>query len=295
MRSRCRPDLGFALVLGSLLVLARASGAPAKPASPPSPIAGAANPVVGQTNSGAVPVPLIVAIDPGHGGTNLGASGPGHGIYEKRLTLALAERIRALLAEGSTSQPEVAVVLCRESDALVPIRARARCAQESGARLFLSLHANAVPAGVPRGSRRGFDVFVLGPREVEDDAALAALGQREDSDAVWAAHEVRAAAERSIVLARVVADHLAQTLAASSGHGVKQGGATLDVLRGAGTAAALVEVGFLDHPEEGARLASAEGREPIARALAAAIRAYLTRDAAHPMPISTVTIPPQRF
>ena len=56
---------------------------------------------------------------------------------------------------------------------------------------------------------------------------------------------------------------------------MKQSGAALDVLRGSGIASALVEVGFLDHPEEGARLASPEGREPIAQALAAAIREYV--------------------
>ena len=226
--------------------------------------------------------PLVVALDPGHGGTNLGASGPGRGVYEKRLTLALAERVRALLDEASDAQLAIRVVLCRESDALVPIRARARCAKDSGARLFLSLHANAVPAGVPRGSRRGFEVFVLGPREVEDDAALATQAEAQDADAVWAAHEVRAAAEQSIVLARGVADHLARALGPGARRGVRQGGATLDVLRGTGTAAALIEIGFLDHPEEGAKLATAEGREPIARALVAAIHAYLDQGTAGP-------------
>jgi N-acetylmuramoyl-L-alanine amidase len=224
--------------------------------------------------------PTVVAIDPGHGGTNLGASGPGKGIYEKRVTLALARRISVLLAEPlaagpETAVPDITVVLCRQSDELVPIRARARCAKDSGARLFLSLHANAVPADLPRGSQRGFEVFVLGPREVEDDAVLAELGSANQADAVWAAHEVRAAAEQSIILARTVASHLTRALGDASRRGVKQSGAALDVLRGSGTPAALVEIGFLDHPEEGARLASAEGREPIAQALSAAIRDYL--------------------
>src|SRR5450432_3222690 len=63
--------------------------------------------------------PVVVALDPGHGGTNLGASGPGRGIFEKNVTLALADRIRVLL-EGSSepkiSEPKISVVLCRESD-----------------------------------------------------------------------------------------------------------------------------------------------------------------------------------
>ena len=222
--------------------------------------------------------PVTVAIDPGHGGTNLGATGPGPGSYEKNVTLALAARIRDLLMTSAAPSPPITVVLCRDADLLVPIRARARCARESGARLFLSLHTNAVPNGVPRGSLRGFEVFVLGPREVEDDAALAELSEPDDPSAVWAAHEVRAAAERSVVLGRMVSDHLTRDLGAVPRRGMRQSGAALDVLRGSGIPAALVEVGFLDHPEEGAKLASSAGREPIAQALVAAIREYVHAD-----------------
>lgn len=217
--------------------------------------------------------PIVVALDPGHGGTNLGATGIGRGVYEKKITLALAERVREILRESRA--PSLSVVLCRESDVMVPIRARARCAEESGAHLFISLHANAVPAGVRPGSQHGFEVFVLGPREVEDDATLASLRHTNDADAVWAAHEVRAAAEQSIALGRAIGDALTSALGKDARRGIKQSGAALDVLRGAGTAAALVEVGFLDHPEEGARLATADGREPIAQALATAISMFV--------------------
>ena len=222
----------------------------------------------------------VVAIDPGHGGTNLGAPGLAPGLFEKTVTLALARRIRELLttnsAGGSDSAPAaLSVVLCRDADTLVPIRARARCAAESGARLFLSLHANAVPSGVAPGSRRGFEVFVLGPGEVDDDAAVASLGAADPANAAWAAHEVRAAAEQSVALARAVAEHLAPVVEPSTRNAVRQSGAALDVLRGARAPAVLVEVGFMDHSEEGARLATPAGREPVARALADAVRDFL--------------------
>ncbi len=249
-------------------------------------------PGAGHGEPAAGDVPIVVALDPGHGGTNLGASGPQRGVYEKAVTLALAERIRDLLEDRSgrpTKEDEAdqahaprgarfAVVLCRLTDQLVPIRARARCAEESGARLFVSLHTNAVPAGVSPGTQHGFEVFVLGPREIEDDAALAALGAGDDSEAVWRAHQARTAGERSIGLARALADELTRALGADARRGIKQSGAALDVLRGTRTPAALVEVGFLDHPEEGARLATPAGREPIAQALAAAIRSYSTHN-----------------
>jgi len=227
---------------------------------------------------------IVVALDPGHGGTNLSASAPFAGLYEKNVTLALAERVRELLeaapqeaGEGSSESgaPRFRVVLCRSADRLVAIRARARCAEQSGASLFLSLHTNAVPAGVTPGSQHGFEVFVLGPREIEDDAALAALRAPDDVEAVWQSHVVRATGERALALAHAVDEALTHALGPEARRGVKQSGADLDVLRGAGTPAALVEVGFLDHPEEGARLATASGREPMAQGLASAIRAFV--------------------
>ncbi|MEO5767498.1 MAG: N-acetylmuramoyl-L-alanine amidase [Polyangia bacterium] len=266
-----RPAVGHpfaflgAFLFSCVVALAPAVAAPGHASSLTLPTATTAVPTV---------PPVVVALDAGHGGTNLGAAGVGRGIYEKKVMLALAEQIRSVLEQPGT--PEISVVLCRQSDVLVPIRARARCARDSGARAFVSLHANAVPAGVRPGSQRGFEVFVLGPREVEDDTTLASLGRREDAEAVWAAHEVRAAAEQSIALGRQLADSLTHALGAGARRGIKQSGAALDVLRGTGTAAALVEVGFLDHPEEGARLATPEGRQPIADAIAMAIRAYVS-------------------
>ena len=144
---------------------------------------------------------FVLAIDAGHGGSNLGAagitdphgtSGPeaGRTIFEKQVTLALARRLRSQLAARS----QVRVVLCREDDVMLPIRARARCAEEARADLFISLHANASPPGVARGTRRGFEIYVLSPQEREDDASLAAARAADPAEAVWAAHEALALA-----------------------------------------------------------------------------------------------------
>ena len=226
--------------------------------------------------SSAVAEPVVVAIDPGHGGTNLGAPGRAPRVYEKDVTLALARRIRALLtSDNRPGTPPIVVALCRDADRMLPIRARARCAGEMGAQWFISLHANAVPTGVDPASQRGFEVFVLGPREIEDDAALAVLSEQNPSLGVFAAHEVRAAAEKSIVLARVLAERLTHELGFTYWRGVKQSGAALDVLRGTNTPSALVEVGFLSHPDEGPALTTTEGQEPIARAIADAIAALV--------------------
>jgi N-acetylmuramoyl-L-alanine amidase len=226
--------------------------------------------VVGASDATAVVAPragapFVVAIDPGHGGSNLGAVGD-DGLLEKEITLALGRRLAARLERA----PDVRVVLCRDHDVLVPIRARSRCAAEARADLFLSLHANATPAGVARGSQRGYELYVLPPEDVEDDANLAALAAPA-AESVWASHLVRAAAPRAAAAARALDRRLREALGAGLSRGVRQSGAALDVLRGAGSPAVLVEVGFLDSPLDRPLLATPVGEERLAEALAAGV------------------------
>src|SRR5688500_9200475 len=110
-----------------------------------------------------------VALDPGHGGSMHGAPGP-KGLLEKDLTLDIARRIERRLRERG----KVKVVLCREGDLLVPVRARVRCANQSAARLFLSLHANATPgAGTGKGRHRGFELYLAPVADVDADVKAA--------------------------------------------------------------------------------------------------------------------------
>jgi N-acetylmuramoyl-L-alanine amidase len=218
--------------------------------------------------AGAEPAPVapfVIALDPGHGGSNLGAVGAG-GLCEKDVTLALARRLAARLERA----PGVRVVICRDKDVLVPIRARSRCAAEAHADLFISLHANSTPAGVTPGSQRGFELYVLPPDDVDDDATLAALGAPGPAG-VWASHLVRAAAPRAAAAARDVDRRLREELGAGLARGLRQGGASLDVLRGTNAPSVLVEVGFLDSPLDRPILASSAGQERLAGALAAGV------------------------
>jgi N-acetylmuramoyl-L-alanine amidase len=137
--------------------------------------------------------------------------------------------------------------------------------------LFLSLHANATPPGVAPGSQRGFELYVLPPEDVTDDAQLAALGAP-GVEGVWSAHLARAAAEASISAAAALDGRLRAALGAGLSRGVRQGGAALDVLRGAGAPGVLVEVGFLDDPRDRQLLATPAGQDRLADALAAGVR-----------------------
>jgi N-acetylmuramoyl-L-alanine amidase len=210
---------------------------------------------------------FTVAIDPGHGGSNRGAPTKQAGYFEKHLTLELAKRVERLLA----GEKDLKVVLCRSADILVPVRARVRCGNQARARLFISLHANAAGGGEAPGSQRGFELFVLPVADVDKEVARVALLAKDEAEAAWAGHNLRVAAEQSLAAARRIGWRLADTLGRDRDRGIKQEGATLDVLQGLEMPAVLVEVGFLDHEEEGPFLLSPESKSAIAKALAGAI------------------------
>jgi N-acetylmuramoyl-L-alanine amidase len=169
-------------------------------------------------------------------------------------------------------------VLCRSTDVLVPVRARVRCGNQAGARLFLSIHANAAGGGEAPGSQRGFVIFVLPVADVDKEVARVTLLAKDDVEAAWAGHKLRTAAEQSLAAARRIRWRLADTLGRDRDRGIRQTGATLDVLQGLEMPAVLVEVGFLDHEEEGPFLLSEEGQRLVAKALAGAITDLRSRE-----------------
>jgi N-acetylmuramoyl-L-alanine amidase len=94
---------------------------------------------------------------------------------------------------------------------------------------------------------------------------------KDDSEAAWAGHQVRATAEQSLAAARRIEWRLADGLGHDHDRGIRQDAGALDVLQGLAMPGVLVEVGFLDHEEDGPYLLSEEGQRKIARALADAI------------------------
>jgi len=217
--------------------------------------------------------PFTVVVDAGHGGSNLGAPTQNAEVFEKQITLEIARRVRQRLQNDSGLR----VVLCRDADVLVPVRARVRCANDAGARLFVSVHANASPVE-RRGAQRGFELYVLPPGDVEQDAAVARVLPSADADGAWAAHRVRATAVESLAAARRIAWQLTDALGPERDRGIKQSGASLDVLQGLNMPAVLVEVGFLDHVEEGKALLTAQGWDRVAAAVAKAISDLRARE-----------------
>jgi len=211
------------------------------------------------------PPPPIVVLDPGHGGSNAGARGPG--LDEKRLTLALAGRVAdRLRARGVDAR------LTRTDDRTLTLRQRVDLANRAAADVFVSIHANASPSH----SRRGFETFVLTAhgldvdgRALRGDAAVPRPGVDPEIALVLDDVERGASQWGAAELAARMQDALAARRGAAGDRGVRQD--AHHVLLGATMPAVLVEVGFLDHPLEGKELAEPSTQDQLAAALTDAI------------------------
>ncbi len=80
-----------------------------------------------------------IVIDPGHGGRDPGAIGPG-GLLEKDVTLRIALKLRDRLQK----HPGYRILMTRDSDEWVSLKDRVRFANEHQADLFISIHVNAL-------------------------------------------------------------------------------------------------------------------------------------------------------
>ncbi|HSP15969.1 MAG TPA: N-acetylmuramoyl-L-alanine amidase [Thermoanaerobaculia bacterium] len=214
-----------------------------------------------------------IVIDPGHGGKEVGAVGPG-GLMEKDITLAVARKLSAALQSSINAR----VVLTREDDTVVSLDQRTAIANQYKADLFLSIHMN---AAVVKGAK-GSETYFLS-LEASDELAKRAA---ETENASTAAPKTGPTPDLKLILwdlaqqeylqesSRFAQDIQEEMNAATNvqNRGVKQ--APFKVLVGATMPAALVEVGFITNPEEEAKLKSDGFQDTMVDALVRAIRRY---------------------
>ncbi|HUP42194.1 MAG TPA: N-acetylmuramoyl-L-alanine amidase [Thermoanaerobaculia bacterium] len=213
-----------------------------------------------------------IVIDPGHGGGESGAVGPG-GEQEKDLTLELARALRARLVE----RLPVRVVLTRDEDASLPLDTRSAIANQHQADLFVSIHLNSSLGTLARGAETYFLSMAASDARAAEVAAAENLGAGAGDDPL---HDLQLilwdlAQSYHLAASQRVASLIQQELNTTLGlrdRGVKQ--APFRVLMGAAMPAVLVELGFLSNPEEEARLRDPSYRAELVEALVRAIGSY---------------------
>lgn len=222
--------------------------------------------------------PLVV-IDPGHGGTQGGASSP-DGLVEKNISLALARRVKGALER----ELKATVVLTREQDSLVLLPERVTLANRRKPDAFVSIHANSMPTQRQRLLHEGIETYFLSAAASGEEARKVAA--RENAEAGGQPKGV-GGDTLSFILADLqraethadssrLAYAVQEALIAQTGavdRGVQQ--APFYVLMGLDAPAVLIEVGFISHPDESKRLSDPAYQERLARAIAAGLTKFL--------------------
>ncbi len=196
-----------------------------------------------------------VVLDPGHGGDEPGATGPG-GLTEKELNLDVVERAVAAL---KTAGVEAAVT--RPSDYRVTLASRVAIAAALRPKAFVSVHHNAEPDG----PREGPGTETYYQIRSSDSKRLAGLIYEEVVKA----------------LAVFPAQWVADTDAGAKYRTNDAGGDYYGILRRSGevgVVASLAELAFISNPSEEALLRRDDVRQAEAEALSRALVRFLRSD-----------------
>jgi N-acetylmuramoyl-L-alanine amidase len=235
---------------------------------------------------------LTIVVDPGHGGTETGAIGPG-GLQEKEATLEIARGLAAALPKVLACR----TVLTRDSDVLISLDDRTSIANHEKADLFLSIHANSSRAASAKGSETYYLSLEASDKIAQEvareenqpgAAAAAAGGEATTSPALdfilWDLAQ-SAHLKESSEIADAIQGEL-NAVSDTANRGIKQ--APFRVLVGATMPAVLVEVAFISNAEEEKKLRSPEFQQAVAEAVARAVARFFSRR----MPGATRPTPP---
>jgi len=222
-----------------------------------------------------------VVVDPGHGGADPGNPGMHfpRGLTEKDITLGIGRLVRTELQRRGLS-----VVLTRSTDTLIDLASRPTfCSADCD--LFVSIHINSMPRGRRQQQVNGVETYFVSDAKTEDQKRVAEM----ENDALR--FETETSSQTTSPLGFILNDlqlneylresarlaELVQGKVAAvhpgEDRGVQQG--PFLVLAAARRPAILVEAGFATNPSDGAFLASAQGQQRIASAIADGIVAYL--------------------
>jgi N-acetylmuramoyl-L-alanine amidase len=220
---------------------------------------------------------VTIALDPGHGGEDPGATGS-TGVHEKDIVLAVAKRLKEKLEQ----LPNTRVMLTRDADFFVPLGQRVEKARKVQADLFVSVHADAFVEPTARGS----SVFVLSEKGASSSAARWLANDQNKADLIGGVNlgthdkelasvlfdlSTTAQINDSMKLAKAVLTEIGGINRLHRG-AVEQAG--FAVLKAPDIPSILVETAFISNPEEEARLKDDAYQNQLADAITKGIKRY---------------------
>ncbi|WP_298013737.1 N-acetylmuramoyl-L-alanine amidase [uncultured Castellaniella sp.] len=227
--------------------------------------------------------PILIALDPGHGGEDPGATGR-RGTHEKDIVLQIAQRLKKLI----DAQPNMRAYMTRDRDYFVPLNVRVQKARRVQADLFISIHADAWI----KPSARGSSVWALSEHGATSSAARWLAKKENDADLIGG---VNLGAHNAQV-AKVLLD---LSTGAQINDSIKVGTQVLQeigkinelhknrieragfaVLKAPDIPSILIETAFISNPQEEALLRTPAHQQKIASAVLSGVRDYFAANPA---------------
>nr|WP_318383847.1 N-acetylmuramoyl-L-alanine amidase AmiC [uncultured Enterobacter sp.] len=226
--------------------------------------------------------PIVIMLDPGHGGEDPGAIGK-YKTREKDVVLQIARRLRALIEKEGNMK----AFMTRNEDVFIPLKVRVAKAQKQRADLFVSIHADAFTSRAARGS----SVFALSTKGATSTAARYLAQTQNAADLVGG---VSKSGDRyldhtmfDMVQSLTITDSLKfgkEVLSRLGGvnslHKNRVDQAGFAVLKAPDIPSILVETAFISNIEEERKLKTAKFQQEVAESILAGIKAYFAEGGA---------------
>ena len=226
---------------------------------------------------------VIVAIDPGHGGRDPGATGR-MGTREKDVTLQIARKMEKLI----NKQPGMKAALIRKSDRFMRLRDRIKKAHKINADLMISLHADSFPDKRAKGA----SVYALSVSGASSESAhLLAESENKvdmlfgnvdlgDKDAMVQQVLLDLSLTGTIQSSLDIGDEVLKELSkVGRVHKKKVQQAGFAVLKAPNIPAILLETAFISNPKEERKLRSSAHQNKLAKAILRGANDYFSRKA----------------
>jgi N-acetylmuramoyl-L-alanine amidase len=222
----------------------------------------------------------VIVIDPGHGGEDPGAVGPG-GSKEKNIVLSISRMIKSFIDKSSG----MVGYLTRDEDIFIPLQVRVAKARKLKADLFISIHADAFTEPHAKGS----SVFMLSDKGASSSAARWLAKTQNDADLIGGIRiktQDQYLAQTLLDLTQTVTNQRSYQLATNilknigslnTLHARQVERAGFAVLKAPDIPSILIETAFISNPDEEKKLNDPNFQLQMARSIFQSIQMFIQK------------------
>ncbi|WOH36694.1 N-acetylmuramoyl-L-alanine amidase [Thalassotalea fonticola] len=226
---------------------------------------------------------VIIGIDAGHGGEDPGSISK-NGTYEKKITLAIAKRLQAIV----NKEPGMKAVMIRSGDYFVNLNRRTEIARKQQVDFLVSIHADAFRTSQPRGG----SVWIVNNSRAQSELSRWLVNREKNSELLGGGGELikrtnddnlavflaDLTKDKSLEISDRMANNVIKEMKKiTKMHKSKPQNASLAVLKSSDIPSMLVETGFISNPHDFKNLMSSRHQGKLANAIFTGMKNHFVR------------------